>query len=364
MASVQRGAVDVFDVAARLIADVWPHDAAGSEMHLGDLAWGVHRQTPATVESLRLWPSIDDPQALTKYDGRGVCDLVVRRTNAGYEAAIEAIAWAERECESRAPEGADGIELRVGRRIADARLIELLVERGFRRCTGGFPALARTLEPAAVPDIAVPRGYAIRRLHSDEIGARCGCFEAAFPREPLSIESYRALQACSIYEPRLDVVAVSASGEVAAFATLWLDRVNRVAQIEPAGCDPQHRRRGLTRSAILTALAAARDLGAESALVRHGHHNVAARRLYQACGFRVESDLAGFAKQINLGRESKGATASIPPMRDNGASGAHPAGPQGTVRNGQDRASAATSGHTPRSTYGSEGWGFESLPAR
>ena len=111
----RRGDVDVFDVAARLLTDVWPRD----------LVWGVHHSTPSAVESLRLWPSIDDPQALTMYDGRNVCDLVVRRTNAGYEAAADAVAWAERQCESRA--------LRVGRRIADPRLIELLVERGFRR---------------------------------------------------------------------------------------------------------------------------------------------------------------------------------------------------------------------------------------
>lgn len=300
MINDRRSNIDVFDVAARLIADVWPQDGAGSEMHVGDLAWGVYHRTPSAVEWLRIWPSIDDPQALTMYDGRRVCDLVVRRSNAGYEAATEALEWAERHCRSRAPAAADGIELRVGRRIADARLIEMLVERRFHRSTGGFPALARELEPAAIPDIEVASGYAIRELRPDEIGARSVCFEAAFPGDGLSADAYRALRACSIYEPRLDVVAVTTSGEVAAFATLWLDRVNCVAQIEPAGCHPRHRRQGLARSAILTALIAARDLGAVSALVRHSDRNSAARRLYESCGFAVESDLTGFAKLIKL----------------------------------------------------------------
>lgn len=89
------------------------------------------------------------------------------------------------------------------------------------------------------------------------------------------------------YRQDLDLVAVSDSGEFAAFCLCWLDSENRVGYFEPVGCHPDFRRKGLTRAVILEGLRRFRSNGAEFALVDCSEANVPARRLYESCGFRT-----------------------------------------------------------------------------
>ncbi len=158
----------------------------------------------------------------------------------------------------------------------------------------------RTIEIDDVDKPVVPVGYELRQLHTNELGERVRAFGAAFPDDELSIDAYEALRQCDAYRPELDVVIAAPDSTIAAFATLWIDRSNAVVQVEPAGCHPDHRRLGLTRAAILHALAAAGHLGAREALVRPSSENFGAQRLYESCGFRVASDHFGFAKAIDL----------------------------------------------------------------
>jgi GNAT superfamily N-acetyltransferase len=49
---------------------------------------------------------------------------------------------------------------------------------------------------------------------------------------------------------------------------VWLDDESGVALVEPVGCRPEHRRRGLAGAVSLAALNAARELGGTTGLVR------------------------------------------------------------------------------------------------
>ena len=248
-------------------------------MHVGDLAWGTFHHWPSALGTLRLWSDgAAQIQVLTMFDGSGVCDLVVRPGHAGLEAATRALEWAARTRVGTAV-GSEPIKLRVGRRLQSTETVELLHARGFERCSSGVPAMSRTIARGEVASPSIPNGYAIRELHVDDLASRVRAFNAAFPGEGLCVDAYRALRACPPYNPRLDVVAMSPSSEVAAFATLWLDSRNGVVQIEPAGCHPDHRRLGLTRAVILQALRWSVELGATDALVRHVSTNSAAHAL-------------------------------------------------------------------------------------
>jgi ribosomal protein S18 acetylase RimI-like enzyme len=90
------------------------------------------------------------------------------------------------------------------------------------------------------------------------------------------------------YRKELDWLVVAPDGTPAAFCLVWLDEHNRVVVLEPVGTDPDHRRRGLARAAILGALHAARRLGATSARVcaRGDDDYPSARATYQSLGFR------------------------------------------------------------------------------
>ncbi|MGB3736507.1 MAG: hypothetical protein WA964_16220, partial [Ilumatobacter sp.] len=153
------GSGETFERAVALIADVWKHAGAGSEMHVGDLAWGVFHRWPSALESLRLW-SVDHgpPQALTMFDGSRVCDLVVRPGAVGLEAARRALDWAEAACRDAA-DGVEQVEFRVGRRIHEPQLLQLLEDRGFLPRSAGAPAMSRPIGPDDVAESLVPDGY-------------------------------------------------------------------------------------------------------------------------------------------------------------------------------------------------------------
>lgn len=296
--SDERDRASTFERAAQFVSEVWSHEGPRSEMHVGDLAWGTFHCWPSALAALRLWTDRSGRiQALTMFDGTGVCDLVVRPGDAGLEAAVLALNWAEAE-RSTAAIGPEPVELRVGRRLQSPALVELLEVRGFARRRSGVPAMSRTVGAADVDGPSIPAGYEIREVRTEDIESRVDAFNAAFPGETLSVDAYRSLRGCSAYVPSLDIVAMSSANSVAAFATLWLDRHNSVVQIEPAGCQPDHRRRGLTQAVILHALRRSVELGATDALVRHVSTNEAARALYQACGFLTVSDQTGFVKTL------------------------------------------------------------------
>jgi GNAT superfamily N-acetyltransferase len=289
----------VFDRAVEFVSEMWSDDGPSSEMHIGDLAWGTFHRWPSALGALRLWPDgTGRTQVLTMFDGTGVCDLVMRPGTAGLEAAKQALEWAETKRRASAV-GSEPVELRVGRRLQSTELVEVLHARGFERRSIGVPAMSRTIATADVAPPSTPSGYAIRELHTDDLASRVMAFNAAFAGEALCVDAYRAMQGCSPYIARLDVVAISSSSaSVAAFATLWLDRRNAVVQIEPAGCHPDHRRLGLTRAVILQALRWSIELGATDALVRHVSTNLTARALYESCGFTTACEQTGFVKTI------------------------------------------------------------------
>lgn len=265
-------------------------------MHVGDLAWGTFHQWPSAHDAVRLWTDGSGrTQALTMFTGHGVCDLVVRPGDAGIEAATHALGWIEAEHAAVAT-GGEAAELRIGRRLHAVEVVDLLERRGFVRCEAGVPAMARSITGHLSKRSPTPTGYEIRALRADDIASRTDTFAAAFPGSFQRVEAYRALRSCPLYVPDLDVVAVTSSNDVVAFATLWLDRPNRVVQIEPTGCHPDHRRLGLTRAVILRALDRSLELGATDALVRHVSTNTAARALYESCGFSTASERTGFVR--------------------------------------------------------------------
>ncbi len=288
----------VFDRAAAFVSEMWPESGPGSEMHVGDLAWGTFHRWPSAIGALRLWTdAAGQTQVFTMFDGSRVCDLVVRPGRAGLDAATQALDWAE-STRAATADGREPVELRVGRRVQSSEVIDLLHARGYERLPFGVPAMSRPLAGDDVAPATVPRGYEVRELRTDDLASRVLAFNAAFPGEELLVDAYQALRACPPYTPRLDVIAASPASEVAAFATLWLDADNGVVQIEPTGCHPDHRRRGLTRAVILQALQWSVELGATSALVRHVSTNAAAHALYESCGFTTACEDTGFIKTL------------------------------------------------------------------
>lgn len=126
-----------------------------------------------------------------------------------------------------------------------------------------------TLDLPSLPPVPEVPGYAFRAVRPDEWEARASCHRQSWAdTSKVSGAAYRRLMATSPYRGVLDWVAVTTDGEMVASCCVWLDDASGVALVEPVGCRPDHRRRGLATAVSLAALHAARDLGGTTGLVR------------------------------------------------------------------------------------------------
>ncbi len=175
----------------------------------------------------------------------------------------------------------------------DARMQTLARERGYTK-TGPAEHMRRRPMEAPIPEAPPAAGYTVRALgDDDELLARSWLSWKVFhPDEPdekyQGWEWYRNVQRVPLYRRDLDLVAVAGDGELAAFATVWLDDVNRMVVFEPVGTHPAHQRRGLGKAVMTEGLRRAARLGATLATV--SSYGAGAHALYAAMGF-TEFDL-------------------------------------------------------------------------
>lgn len=173
---------------------------------------------------------------------------------------------------------------------SDTACEELLRARGYAPAGDAMHwyrvrPLAGSAEP--IPPAPLKAGYTLRSgagtgVDSDAL-ARLQAAARAGP--PIPAPSYRMLPQSRFYRADLDLVATAPDGAPVAFALVWFDAENGTGLVEPVGCHPDHRRRGLATALLCEGLRRLRDLGAAHALVANRSGNEAAGALYESVGF-------------------------------------------------------------------------------
>ncbi|GAA3939912.1 hypothetical protein GCM10023085_21740 [Actinomadura viridis] len=259
-------------------------DPRTSRWHIGELTWYRHQHLDRDRSlPTALWESGGEVLAWAWADPSGSLDLQLDPDRP--ELAEEVLAWFE--------EVAEGDARTVTVLDAETDLIATLRRHGYRERTGApfFIHLRRDLD--GLPEPRVPGGYTLRPVRGPgDAAARAAVHRAAFsrPDAPSRVTgaAYERMMGVWPYRAGLDWLVEAPGGMPAAFCLVWLDEHNREAVLEPVGTDPGHRRRGLASAAVLGALRAARDLGAETARVaaRGDDDHPSARATYRSVGFR------------------------------------------------------------------------------
>ena len=167
----------------------------------------------------------------------------------------------------------------------DPGLEAILADRGFAP-TRFHESMAMLSLHDAVPDPVVPPGYRLTTLVEDDDPIKVNRvlwrgFDHPGPPPDEEVPGRIRAQQTPHFRKDLNVVVVDEGDDFVAYAGMWLDRVNRVAYVEPVATDPDHRRRGLATAAVTEGLRRVRAEGAIVAWVGSSHP------LYTALGFRV-----------------------------------------------------------------------------
>lgn len=166
----------------------------------------------------------------------------------------------------------------------DSRLETLAIDHGYL-CLREKPQWVSTYPiTRPIPAPTLPAGFQLRSLaDSNDLNKLNRCLWRGFNHagEPDGdLAGRRLMQSAPNWNPELNVVVVSPSGNYASYSGIWHDRVNRVAYVEPVATDPNFRRLGLGRAAVLECIRRCADLGASIVHVGSG------QAFYEAIGFR------------------------------------------------------------------------------
>ncbi len=279
----------VQEVASR----AWP-----STWHPGGLGWAL--ATSGLVERIELFLGGDRPIGWAGADRSGAITAQID-PNDGSDAPL-LVEWC------LAATDAECLEVPLGDQEDD--LVAAFVEAGFEVSSDLEPIVGmfRSADDSLCPP-PCPPGYSIRATTPEEVRARVEAHRAAWlpsalpwhpehrpAQTPAATSSYdvvahEQVTRIFLYDVELDLVVEASDGALVGCCIVWLDPRLGVAEIEPLGIHPAHRRKGLAGALCHEAVARVAGRGGSEVLINTGPRTAypAPAAAYARAGFAVRA---------------------------------------------------------------------------
>jgi GNAT superfamily N-acetyltransferase len=166
----------------------------------------------------------------------------------------------------------------------DTELERIASAAGYVKASGSPQVTARFDCTGALPPIVLPQGFRLTdRRECNDLRRINRVLWRGFNHEGPPPEKHVAgradVEKAPLYRRDLVVMVEAPGGDLVSYCGIWYEAANRVAYVEPVATDPDYRRRGLGRAAVLEAIRRAKALGATRAIVISG------QPFYRALGF-------------------------------------------------------------------------------
>jgi ribosomal protein S18 acetylase RimI-like enzyme len=269
-----------------------------SRFHPGQLAWSRYHR-PVDPDAL------DEGEAIALWtDGAEVVGF-------GW---AEAPDWLELQVDPARPDVAAEV-LDWFEEVSDAETQSALVMEGdaaeHALAAAGFAPQPdepffthHCLDLVDLPPVPTIPGYRLRHVEQHEAAARAAVHAASWSDVgPSKVDerAYEHVMAAWPYRLDLDWVAVDANGQMVASALVWLDPAHGAGLVEPVGCVPEHRGRGLAGAVTMAALHRLAEVGAVVAQIspRGDDGYPAPQRLYRSMGFRPRARTVMWSRSLD-----------------------------------------------------------------
>ena len=181
------------------------------------------------------------------------------------------------------------------------RTMEALAEqRGFEKNLDFTDEHSRIVLDQPIPEVELPQGFSLQSLADEndfykinQVLWRGFNHEGPAPEE--YVPSRKEAQDAPNYRQDLNIVVVAPEGHFVSYSGIWVVDANRVAYVEPVATDPDYRRMGLGKAAVLECVRRSQALGAEVAWVGSG------QEFYKAIGFTKMFDVNCWIKYFDEG---------------------------------------------------------------
>ncbi len=165
--------------------------------------------------------------------------------------------------------------------------------------------MTRSLVDGDIPLAQLPAGFAVRPLAgAGEVDAWIALHRAAWGTENMTAAYRLSMMDTPDYDPALDLVAVAANGELAAYcmcAIIYAENElsgRQVGYTDPIATHPRWQRRGLARALMLHGLHLLRERGMTTAQLSTSLENGAMQATAVSVGFQVTSRAFTFSRAV------------------------------------------------------------------
>ncbi len=182
----------------------------------------------------------------------------------------------------------------------DLEFQRIAKEHGFVQTEKGEPT-SEYVPPATFPDTTPPKGFSIVSLaEENDLKKIDRVLWRGFnhPGEPPAngIEDRKKMQSAPHFRKDLTIAIKAPNGDFVSFCGMWYDRDTDYALVEPVATDPEYRRLGLGRSAVLEGIRRCVNEGAKVAYVG------SRQPFYLSIGFKLLYYSHWWEKQANQKR--------------------------------------------------------------
>jgi predicted N-acetyltransferase YhbS len=168
------------------------------------------------------------------------------------------------------------------------KFVSLVKAHGYEKDTDRSRPMAKIVIPDSFPPITLPEGYLLKNLADDcdwakvhRVMWRGFNHKGEPPGGAEELESRRRMFDTPKARRDLKIVVETPQGEFVSFCGMWYEPANKYAYVEPVATDPDYRRLGLGKAAVLEGIRRCGELGAKVAYVGSD------QEFYLALGFEV-----------------------------------------------------------------------------
>jgi GNAT superfamily N-acetyltransferase len=188
----------------------------------------------------------------------------------------------------------------------DAELTSLVKARGYEKDETETRTMTQFVIPAPFPAITLPDGFCLKSLADDcdwvkvnRVIWRGFNHQGDPPAGAEDLESRRKLFETPSARRDLKIAVQAPNGNFVAFCGVFYEPNNHFAYVEPVATDPDYRRMGLGKAAVMEGLRRCGALGATVAYVGND------LPIYRAVGFKQVYNCECWVKELKPERENK-----------------------------------------------------------
>lgn len=174
-------------------------------------------------------------------------------------------------------------------------LTDLLKMQGCTRSKDFMVRRAKELKGTPHEEVHLPAGFFINTMTSTDWPEYFRAINNVFGKKD-NPHSFQMIMQSPSAAPELQLVVRSEIGDIAAFCSVWIDRLNGIAEFEPVGTIPKFQKMGLAAALLAEECNHLREMGINTATVESWSESPGANRFYESCGLLEIDRVYGWKK--------------------------------------------------------------------